>query len=324
MSSTITHLPEEFGFRSEAASQFPQMVVCGMSFVCNARCIHCPNAATDFKATLKGKDRIMPWEVFRKVADQCAEHEHTLVRLSSAGEILTHPEAIEMIEYLMDKKKDKNVALTTNGALLDSEKAQRLLKSGIRSIEISVDAADKETYEQIREGLNFETLLTNVKELVRLRDEGGYETRLMVSVIEQDLNRDNLEEIKTFWDELVDVVLVRKLLAFGGLIERKHRAEEYMPSDVPCPFLWERVLVDPSGNVRGCVNDIMGRGIVGNILEKPLADIWQGELLNKWRDMHLNGEREAVPVCEDCQDLEYRSWQYNYFHALNKDIEKEG
>ena len=55
MATEITHLPDHFGFRTTAASTFPQMVVCGMSFVCNARCIHCPNAATNFTATLKGK-----------------------------------------------------------------------------------------------------------------------------------------------------------------------------------------------------------------------------------------------------------------------------
>lgn len=322
MTAEITHLPDHFGFRSEAAASFPQMVVCGMSFVCNARCIHCPNAATNFTATLKGKDRIMPWDVFRKVADECAANEHNLVRLSSAGEILTHPEALEMIEYLLEKKQDKNVALTTNGGLLTPEKSLRLLKAGIRSIEVSMDACDKETYETIRVGLDYETTLHNVRELARQRNEGGYATRLMVSVIEQDANKGRLEEIKAFWEGIVDVVLVRKLLAFGGLVERKAKAATYLPKEAPCPFLWERVLVDPAGNVRGCVNDIMGRGLVGNVLEKSISEIWQSEPLKTWRQMHLDGNKNDVPVCEGCQDSEYRSWEYNYFHALSKDIKE--
>lgn len=316
----VKHLPDQFGFRSPEASEFPQMVVCGMSFVCNARCIHCPNAATNFSATLKGTDRIMSREVFNAVADQCAKHPHCLVRLSSAGEILTHPNALELIEYLLAVKTDKNVALTTNGALLTADKAERLLKAGIRSIEISVDAADKKTYEAIRVGLNYETLLKNVTELVRIRDAGNYPTRIMVSVIEQDLNRSSLTQIHKFWDNLVDVVLVRKLLGFGGLVERTNAATPYMPTDTPCPFLWERVLVDPAGNVRGCVNDIAGKGILGNVLSQSIGEIWKSTLLNSWRDLHLAGKRQDVPLCENCVDLEYRSWEYNYFHALNKDI----
>lgn len=315
-----THLPGKFGFRSESAALFPQMVVCGMSFICNARCVHCPNAATNFSATLKGKDRIMSWEVFRKVADECAKYDHNLVRLSSAGEILTHPEAPEMIEYLLSVKQDKNVALTTNGALLTPEKSLRLLRAGIRSIEVSMDASDKSTYEAIRVGLDFETTLANVRALVQQRDAGGYSTRIMVSVIEQDANRERLEEIKAYWESIVDVVLVRKLLAFGGLVDRKTKPAAYLPKESPCPFLWERVLVDAAGFVRGCVNDIMGRGILGNVLQKSISQMWVDEPLTTWRQMHLDGRRDDVPVCEGCQDLEFRSWEYNYFHALNKNI----
>lgn len=265
----------------------------------------------------------MPWEVFQKVADECAQHAHNLVRLSSAGEILMHPKAVQMIEYLLEKKQDKNVALTTNGSLLDPEKSLRLLKAGIRSIEISMDASDKQTYEAIRVGLSFEETLCNVRELVRLRNEGGYDTRLMVSIIEQDANKERLDEITAFWENIVDVVLVRKLLAFGGLVERRTTAAAYLPKETPCPFLWERMLIDPAGNARGCVNDIMGRGIVGNVLEKSIAEIWRGEPLATWRQMHLEGKKQNVPVCEGCQDSEYRSWEYNYFHALSKDIHSE-
>jgi len=312
------HLPQKFGFRSTEAEIFPQMVVCGMSFVCNARCVHCPNAATNFSATLKGSDRIMSREVFEAVANECAKYPHSLVRLSSAGEILMHPNAMEFIEYLLTVKTDKNVALTTNGALLSPDKSELLLRGGIRSIEISVDAADKETYEAIRIGLNYETLLRNVTELVRLRNEGGYQTRIMVSVIEQDLNRSRLTQIHDFWEKIADVVLVRKLLGFAGLVDRPNAAVPYMPSETPCPFLWERVLVDPAGNVRGCVNDITGKGILGNVMEQSIASLWKSDLLKSWRNLHLAGKRLDVPLCKDCVDLEYRSWEYNYFYALNK------
>jgi len=318
-SETITHLPEEFGFQTKDAAVFPQMVVCGISFTCNARCIHCPNAATGFTASLKGSEQLMGWDVLKKVADECALHPESLVRVSSCGEVLTHPEAMEMIEYILDVKTDKNVALTTNGALLTPEKSLRLLKKGIRSIEISMDASTKDVYEKIRVGLSFEKVLHNIQELVRLRDEGNYETKIMVSVIEQDANRHMLDEINAFWNELVDEVLLRKLLSFKGLIPRETEQEAYIPNNAPCPFLWERVLIDAQGDVRGCVSDIYNSSFVGNVKERSISEIWQSTLFNKWRDLHLEGKIEEVPVCKGCIDLEYRSWAYNYFHALNKE-----
>ncbi len=313
----IQHLPEQFGFRSKEAEKFPEMVVCGISFTCNARCIHCPNAATGFDASLKGDERKMNWDVLRKIADECAKYPHSLVRVSSAGEILVHPEAIEMIEYILDVKKDGNVALTTNGSLLTPEKSLRLLKAGIRSIEVSMDAATKETYEKIRVGLKFDKVLHHIRELVRQRDEGGYDTRVMVSVIEQDENRAEMDFIDEFWKKEVDEVLTRKMLTFKGIIKREDDAQSsYMPKDTPCPFLWERVLIDAIGNVRGCVSDLYNASCLGNVMEKSISEIWRSETITEWRKLHLEGKKEEVAPCKGCQDLEYRSWNYNYFHAL--------
>jgi radical SAM protein with 4Fe4S-binding SPASM domain len=296
------------------------MVVCGMSFVCNARCIHCPNAATGFTATLKGPDRFMKWPTLRKLADECARYTRCLVRVSSAGEILTHPEAIEMIEYILRVKVDKNVALTTNGSLLTGDRSLRLLKAGIRAIEISADAATKGLYETIRRGLSFDMVLRNIEELVRQRDEGKFNTRIMVSVIEQEANEEHLDSIVQFWKKKVDDVLVRKLLSFKGVVPRSKRYAAYLTEDVPCPFLWERVFVDASGNVRACVSDLYNESSLGNIVDSTIAELWQSETLNRWRHFHLRGQRALVPVCKGCVDLEYRSWTYNYFAALNKKI----
>ncbi|CCK81688.1 radical SAM/SPASM domain-containing protein [Desulfobacula toluolica] len=312
------HIPKKFGFRFKDAIQFPEMVVCGISFCCNARCIHCPNAKTNFTASLKGADQLMSWEVYKKIVHECTQYPHSLVRLSSAGEILMHPHGIEMIEYLLNFKK--NVALTTNGSLLTPDKSICLLKAGIRSIEISVDAATSEIYEKIRPGLSFEQTLSNIQNLVRLRDQGKFKTRIMVSIIKQKDNMDSLEKIKKFWKNLVDVVLTRSLLSFSGLIDRGAQ-ETYMPATVPCPFLWERVLIDPVGNLRACVNDIYNKLCVGNIMEQNISQLWQSDILNEWRRMHLEGKRNEMIHCKDCVDLEYRSWNYNYFHALNKPIE---
>ncbi|MEW5692173.1 MAG: GNAT family N-acetyltransferase [Candidatus Hydrogenedentota bacterium] len=314
------HIPESFGFRFPLAKTFPQMVVCGLSFICNSRCIHCPNAATNFTASIKGRDAFMSWEILKKVAEECAGYHHNLIRVSSCGEVLTHPEAIEMIEYLLDVKQDKNVALTTNGSLLTPDKSERLLKRRIRSIEVSVDAATKETFEKIRIGLDFEKVLFNIKELVRLRNENNYNTKIMVSIIEQEANENELDYIFKFWEEIVDDVLIRKLLSFKGIIKRKKEYSTYLHSTVPCPFLWERVLIDSLGNVRGCVSDIYNTSCVGNIKEHSIEELWQSELFNTWRKLHIQGRREEIPMCKGCIDLEYRSWNYNYFYALDKDV----
>lgn len=317
MDAKIRHVPEKYGFRSREAEEFPEMVVVGMSFICNARCIHCPNAATNFEATLKGKDRLMSWAVLEEIARQCASRS-TLLRLSSFGEILMHPEAVEMMCHVLDSKADKNVALTTNGSLLTGEKARRLMERGMRSIEFSVDAASKDVYERIRLGLNWERTLGNVEECVKIRDRHHYDTKVMVSVIEQPENEEAIRDILSFWEQRVDKVLIRKMLSFKGIVKRAKKYEEYIPEDAPCPFLWERVVIDPIGDVRGCVSDVNAEFRIGNVMETSLEEIWHSELIEEYRAKHLAGKMKECPLCKDCVDVQYRSWNYNYFYALDE------
>ena len=313
----MKHVPEIFGFRNENAKRFPEMVVVGMSFVCNARCIHCPNAATNFEATLTGSQRLMSWGVLKEIARQCSD-QSTLMRISSFGEILMHPEAVEMICHILDTKKDKNVALTTNGSLLSAGKAEILMAKGLRSIEFSVDAGSKQTYEKIRIGLNWENTLKNIETCIDIRNQKGFETKIMVSVFEQPYNEKELEQLVEFWQSRVDKVLTRKLLSFKGIIKRQKHYEQYVRDDTPCPFLWERVVVDPLGNVRGCVSDVNAEFVIGNIMDANLGKIWHSELMEEYRQKHLAGQIKNCPLCKDCVDREYRSWTYNYFHALQE------
>jgi radical SAM protein with 4Fe4S-binding SPASM domain len=319
MDVKIRHIPDKFGFRNKDAEEFPEMVVVGMSFICNARCIHCPNAATNFEATLRGKDRLMAWGVLKEIARQCASRS-TLLRISSFGEILMHPQAVEMMCHVLDRKVDKNVALTTNGSMLTGEKARRLMERGMRSIEFSVDAASKEVYEKIRLGLNWERTLGNIEECLEIRDRYHYDTKVMVSVIEQPENEEAIQDILSFWEQRVDKVLIRKMLSFKGIVKRAKKYEEYMTEDAPCPFLWERVVIDPLGDVRGCVSDVNGEFRIGNVMEASLEEIWHAELIEEYREKHLSGRMKECPLCKDCVDVQYRSWKYNYFYALEENV----
>jgi radical SAM protein with 4Fe4S-binding SPASM domain len=140
----------------------------------------------------------------------------------------------------------------------------------------------------------------------------------MVSVIEQPDNEKEIEAIFKFWKEKVDTVLIRKMLSFKGIIKRSKNYKAYMQNTTPCPFLWERVVVDPLGNVRGCVSDINAEFVIGNIMENEMSNIWHSELIEDYRKKHLNGKIKECLLCKDCVDIQYRSWNYNYFHALDK------
>ena len=84
------------------------------------------------------------------------------------GEPLNHPDILKMIEEL--KKNNIKVELITNGILLNSKVAEILLELGLDRLWVSIDGASPESYLDIRLGSNLPLILSNLKELQRLKD----------------------------------------------------------------------------------------------------------------------------------------------------------
>ena len=83
------------------------------------------------------------------------------IKLNWRGESLLHPNIIRMIKYAK-LKGVLDVALNTNGLLLDKEMVKHLLQAGLDRLIISVDGATPNSYENIRQGGNFEKLIKNI------------------------------------------------------------------------------------------------------------------------------------------------------------------
>jgi MoaA/NifB/PqqE/SkfB family radical SAM enzyme len=318
LKKAIKHIPERYGFRTPEAAEWPTMLLVATSFVCNSDCIHCPNAKSRRESNYLGSDKaLMEWETFKKVADE-AQGYKVLLRFSAGGEPLMHPKAVEMIEYACSKNVYM-VSLTTNGSLLTKELAERILRAGITLVEISVDGYTKETYEKIRRGLNFDVVKANIHNLVDIRNTMKIPALVIISIIDQPEIAHELKEAVAYWEKIVDRVMVRRYLTFQGVMDKGwKRKEPFLPKNTPCPFPWERMSIDPAGNLRFCVSDITGRSIVGNIATTTVHKVWTGDLFNRWRKLHLEGRGREVPFCEKCTDWEYRSWNYNYFYAIEQ------
>jgi len=82
------------------------------------------------------------------------------------GEPTTHPDFEKIISYTNSFGIMQTI--TTNGLLLKAELAEKLIKFNA-DITISIDGSTKELYESIRCGANFETLVSNIENLNKLR-----------------------------------------------------------------------------------------------------------------------------------------------------------
>jgi radical SAM protein with 4Fe4S-binding SPASM domain len=313
----IVHLPKESGIK-KGAEEFPFMVVVSVTYVCNAKCPNCPYTRSNIRQTYKDRPFITS-ETFKKIADECGPYQ-SYIRITGGGEPMLHPQIVELIEYA--KKVGARIGLITNGSVLTPDKVDRLLAVNTDAIEISADAADKETYSKVRVGLNFDTLVRNVRYLVKKRNELKSDTRIVASVINQKAVADRLESTVAFWKGIVDEVQVRKYLTWGiGDPEQSADPTPYIPDlpvRVPCPFPFERLNIDSRGKIEFCGYDIAGETNFGNVNEVSIKSVWQGKKFNEWRELLLQGKFEEISICRKCPDWRYRSWNYNYWNVMKK------
>ena len=317
----ISHLPEEFGMK-QGAEHFPLMILPQVSNVCNSGCVHCWFNAKPHLRTRDGFKYMSP-HLLRKIVDEIAMHTDPkpLLRITGTGEPFMMPGLTDILAYA-SAEKHVRVGIITNGSLVAPDRSTRLIDAGIEALEISVDAADKETYERVRRGLKFDTIMENIVHMVSYRDKIGAGTKILVSIVENPKEID-CAAVEAFWRERVDNVIMRKYLTYGQISEEGYSEETYLPPEqrVPCPYPFERMVILANGNVTFCNFDVEDGYYMGNVTEHSIEEIWRGPKYEAWRELVLQHRFEEIPLCAKCNDWKYKSWQHNYFKVL-KDAEQ--
>jgi radical SAM protein with 4Fe4S-binding SPASM domain len=310
----IEHKQEVYGLRPEAR-EFPMMCVLSFVYICNARCPNCPYTNSSIRGDYKDR-LIMNEDTFKIIADQCGEY-GAWIRLSGGGEPMIHPKAVELIQYA--KKAGAKIGLITNGSLFNEKNIRELLKAQVDMIEFSVDAADLKTYMKVRVGLDWQRLVKSVKETVKMRNALGSSTKIIASGINQ--KGVDIEKVERFWEPIVDEFQKRKYLTWNiNDPDKSADPAPYLPPEqrIPCPFIFERLNIDSRGKVMVCGYDIAARTDMGNIHERTIKEIWQGEGFKHYREMHLARKGDQIELCKVCPDWKYRSWKHNYWKVLKK------
>jgi radical SAM protein with 4Fe4S-binding SPASM domain len=127
---------------AKSASQRRPIVVWNLTRTCNLKCVHC---YTD-SAAQKYPDELST-EQCKTVLDDLAAFKVPAV-LFSGGEPLVRPDVFELAEYARSLKL--HVVLSTNGTLIDAEKARRFKELEFSYIGISLDSAIPAVHDEFR------------------------------------------------------------------------------------------------------------------------------------------------------------------------------
>ena len=131
---------------------------------CNLLCETCPRT---FEALEPPAD--MSWELFTKIVDQVPDLQRAV--LHGVGEPMLVRALPRMVRYL--KQRGVYVLFNTNGTLLNPRKFPELIDTGLDELRVSVDAADAETYRQVRGKNFFNRIVRDVGKFTAFQRQAG-------------------------------------------------------------------------------------------------------------------------------------------------------
>ena len=299
-------------FGGRLKREFPSQIIVDATEVCNLACIHCPHS--EFKKSNHYKGRHLDIDLHRKMVDEVREYgrQHTqYIRYTSNGEPLLHPRIYDMLQYAV-LHSGVFVTLTTNGTIMNEKRIERLLSSGLHMVDISIDAFHPETYAKIRRGGKLDKTKANVLKLIGLRDQEDAGTKIVVSYTEQSDNYKETKDFESFWkDQGADMVVIRRLHSAAGGVEQIANDMRKIQETVdrrPCLYPWERILLNPRGELAFCAQDWMHASVMKDYRNSTIQEVWQGEEYRRLREAHLKGCYREFKICGQCPDWAQIQW----------------
>lgn len=269
----------------------------------------------------------MKLDDFKRIIDQlgCLVKIH----LQGLGEPFLHPHIFEMIDYATSK--NIMVSIITNGTLFNDKVVERIAKSNIFEIGVSVDSVEKKSYEAIRVGADFDKAMLGVRKLsYALR---GEKTSLFFAVT---IMRSNLHMIPDFV-KLAHGVGIKRVVF--QRVQTKDDFVRYYKSDfrksekfvthdevkavlnkaksiadslgikilfeervVRCQWPWRGVYITWNGDITPCCMIVDPKSMpLGNILKTPLRLLWNSYAYRTLRKSLLR--RKPLPACMGCRAI---------------------
>jgi len=313
---------------TKVVGAYPDRLYIEATNLCNIDCIMCPTGLKMLRRE-KGFIRL---DLFKKVIDEMAPHVKTTT-LHIWGEPLLHPELIEMIRYA--KKQKIRASISTNATLLHEDKSLALLDSGLDEIYLCLDGVKKETYEAIRRRADFEGTQRNIQRFIELKAKRQQQNPFVdihpyvnVQIIEMAPTKAEVEEFTKLWMRPgVDKVNVKPFDAWANQVKEINQLRDQKPSvnlknRYPCPLLWYHAHVYWDGTMTCCDRDYDAKYPLGNVAEKGVMAVWNGEKMAELRQKHLDNNLKDVPSCHKC--TEWSWWRPGPFTARGNSPEPKG
>jgi len=272
---------------------YPPCIQIEPTSICNYRCIFCYQTDEIFNKKSNGHMGSMSFNLFKKIIDE-VEGKVEFITLASRGEPLMNKEIIKMLDY--SKDKFLNLKINTNASVLTEEKSHAILRNNVKTLVISADSADEESYSKLRVNGDLKKILKNIEIFNNIKNKHYSKSKIITRVSGVKVNENqNIIKMESFWKDLVDQVAFVNYVPWENVYLNKDTDIEN-----PCSDLWRRTFVWFDGSVNPCDVDYKSTLKVGNVNNSSLTTLWKSEVYETIRHKHINNQRKKINPCKKC------------------------
>jgi radical SAM protein with 4Fe4S-binding SPASM domain len=255
---------------------------------CNLRCAMC---LVRYRPPVNKLAGALPLDVYERLLDELPGLRR--LTLQGLGEPLLSPYLLDMVR--LAKARGVEVGFNSNATLLRRTVADRLVAEGLDWLHVSLDGATSVTYQAIREGADFDTVLANLAGLVAAkRAAGGDKPWIRVVFVAMRRNIGELPELVDLMGTVgVQEVRVQNLSHdFGDTGTEYHEIRAYTAAEA----LW-------SGADRAVTEDAFARAreradARGVLLRLPRLDDAPGPGCTwPWDSAYVTSAGTVQPCC---------------------------
>jgi len=180
---------------------------------CNFRCTYCmPKEVYGEAFKFLPKKELLDFDEIEKIAISFANIGVSKIRITG-GEPLVRKNIEDLIKKLSSIKGIEDIAMTTNGYLLEP-KLEALIESGLNRITVSLDAIDDITFKKMSDQ-NYD--VNKVLSAIETANKKGFDEIKINCVIQKGVNEHSVLELLDYFRESKNIVRFIEYMDVGTL-----------------------------------------------------------------------------------------------------------
>jgi len=297
--------------KREYIRNYPVQAYIEPTMFCNLRCPACP---TGLQLGLRPSSTLK-WDLFKSTIDEIGDYIFSLF-MYNWGEPLLHKQTPEMIRYAKDKQI--NIILSSNLSLnLTDDYIERLVRSGLDTLIVSLDGTTEEAYAKYRLRGDFQLVRDNMLRIQAAKKNAGVQTPKVVwQFLVFKHNEKEIEQARAEFKEwgADEITIEGAIMPFAPHDEGfepstlpafdiyhpdhqfQKQTDKHDESNRPCSWLYGIFVLNPNGKVSPCCASAGEDTDFGDYsIKNGFFDVWNNNTFKRARAPFTASNKPSVP-----------------------------